>query len=99
RVAFLASDRPVHGLTADRGEFYGRGGRRRPAALGRIGLSGRVAGVAAPMTALPVHLDLPPRSEATAVFVLGQGADEAGARELALRFARAGGGREGARRR
>lgn len=99
RVAFLASDRPVHGLTADRGEFYGRGGRRRPAALGRIGLSGRVAGVAAPMTALQVHLDLPPSGEATAVFVLGQGADEAEARELALRFARPGAGLEEARRR
>ncbi len=86
RVAFLATDLPVHGLTADRGEFYGRGGRSAPAALGRIGLSGRVEGVGAPMTALQVHLDVPAGGEATATFVLGQGDDENDARELARTF-------------
>ncbi|HEX7039652.1 MAG TPA: glucoamylase family protein [Trueperaceae bacterium] len=88
RVAFLASDRAVHGVTADRHEFYGGGGRRRPAALTRIGLSGRVEGVAAPMTALQVHLDVPPHGEAVAVFALGQGDDDAQARDLARRYAR-----------
>lgn len=99
RVAFLASDLPVHGLTADRHEFYGAGGRRRPAGLTRIGLSGRVAGVAAPMTALQVHLDVPPGGEASAVFVLGQGADEAEALALARRYARRDAGLAEARER
>ncbi len=99
RVAVLATDLAVHGVTADRHEFYGGGDRRRPAALARIGLSGRVEGVAAPMTALQVHLDVPANGASAAVFVLGQGADEAEARELARRYARREAGLAEARRR
>jgi cyclic beta-1,2-glucan synthetase len=43
RVAFLSCNKRPHGLTADRAEFLGRlGSLQRPAALTRIGLSGRV---------------------------------------------------------
>ncbi|MBI5567998.1 MAG: hypothetical protein HY870_24080 [Chloroflexi bacterium] len=40
RVAFVAASQPLHGLTADRTEFPGRGETvRKPAALDRIGLA------------------------------------------------------------
>ncbi|HEX8112974.1 MAG TPA: hypothetical protein VF516_34820, partial [Kofleriaceae bacterium] len=90
RVAFLASDRALHGYTTDRLEMIGRGGDlSRPAGLVRWGLSGRVAPGADPCAALQVHLDLGPASgpdEATEVcFFLGQADD----RQHALALIRA----------
>ena len=43
RVAFLIASKTLHGLTADRTEFLGRGGRADfPAALHRLGLETRI---------------------------------------------------------
>ncbi|MFO7547216.1 MAG: glucoamylase family protein, partial [Trueperaceae bacterium] len=89
RVAFLASDRPPHGVTCDRHEFYGAGGREFPAALARVGLRGRVEAGYDPMAALQVHLDVPAGGHAEALFVLGQGDDRANAIALARRFTQA----------
>ena len=76
RVAFLGSSLPPHGLTTDRQEFLGReGDPRRPAALVRLGLSGRVAPGADPCAALQNHLEIPAEGTAEVVFVLGQGRD------------------------
>ena len=87
RVAFLTSDLPPHGLTADRTEFLGRdGGLGRPAALDQIGLSDRVPRDADPCGAYQVHLDLDPGETATVHFVLGDGRDRADALELASRY-------------
>lgn len=87
RVAFLASDREVHGLTADRTEFLGRlGSYERPAALGRIGLTGRVEAGLDPCAALQVHIDLQPGEVQEFHFLLGQGDDRAHAIELIRRF-------------
>ncbi|CAN5925688.1 hypothetical protein BH11MYX4_BH11MYX4_14230 [soil metagenome] len=80
RVAFLASEREVHGCTADRTEFLGRGGDyARPDALERWGLSGRLDPGVDPCAALQVHLELAPGEELVTHFVLGQapGRDEA----------------------
>src|SRR6185503_1159833 len=64
RVAFLAARDKVHGFTADRLEFLGRGGdHARPAALERWGLSGSSARGADPCAALQIHLELAPGGE------------------------------------
>jgi cyclic beta-1,2-glucan synthetase len=85
RVAFASASHKLHGLTADRAEFLGRmGSRSRPAALERIGLSGRVEAGDDPCAALQVHLDLQPGEVAEVHFLLGQGEN----RDHALRLAR-----------
>lgn len=87
RTAFLTSDHPPHGLTADRTEFLGRsGGLEEPEALGRIGLSDRVPPDGDPCAAYQVHLDLSPGERATVHFVLGDGRDREHALELASRY-------------
>ncbi len=70
--AFLASNKTPHGVTTDRREFLGgEGGRVRPAALSRIGLSGEVQVGADPCAALQLHLDLEPGGSEEVLFVLG----------------------------
>jgi cyclic beta-1,2-glucan synthetase len=82
-VAFLASDRSLHGWTTDRQEMIGRGGDlAAPAALRRWGLSGRVVPGADPCAALQVHVDLGPGEVAEVAFFLGQADDRAAALEL-----------------
>jgi cyclic beta-1,2-glucan synthetase len=74
RVAFLATDKLVHGLTADRTEFLGiKGSLEGPAALKRIGLSGSVNTGSDPCAVLQVHLDLPPDASDDVFFIIGQG--------------------------
>jgi cyclic beta-1,2-glucan synthetase len=87
RVAFLASDRHIHALTADRTEFLGRlGSYDRPAALGRIGLTGRVEAGLDPCAVLQVHIDLHPGETKEFCFLLGQGDNRAHALELIKSF-------------
>jgi cyclic beta-1,2-glucan synthetase len=87
RTAFLASDRPTHGVTADRTEFLGRPADRvRPAALVRMGLGNAVGAGLDPCAALQIHFDLQPGETAEAVFLLGQGEDRAAALDLVQRF-------------
>jgi cyclic beta-1,2-glucan synthetase len=87
RVAFLASDRSVHGFTGDRNEFLGRtGDYARPEALERWGLSGRVDAGVDPCAALQVHLELAPGERIETHFILGQGKDRANALQLVQRF-------------
>jgi len=76
RVAFAVASKELHGLTADRAEFLGRGGDLgHPAALERIGLSGAVEPGSDPCAALQVHLNLPPGEAREVFFLLGQGAN------------------------
>ncbi len=87
RVAFAAPNRRLHGLTTDRSEFLGRGGTlQRPAALGRIGLSGVVQAGLDPCAVLQLHIDLAPGGSDEIWFLLGQGEDRAEAIALARRF-------------
>lgn len=83
RVAFVSASMPVHGFTADRTEFLGRGGLEAPAGLRRIGLSGTAEAGADPCAALQVHLDVPAGKDVRMHFVLGEGADRGAALELA----------------
>ncbi len=87
RVAFLAAERKVHGVTTDRSEFVGRSGNyEKPQALERWGLSGRVEAGADPCAALQVHLELLPGEEIVTHFALGQERDRETALATAARF-------------
>jgi cyclic beta-1,2-glucan synthetase len=96
---FLASNLPMHGFTTDRTEFLGPGGHvRDPAAMRRIGLSGRIEPGTDPCAALQVHLDLPPGQTMSVVFVLGHAGSRERALELAAEFADEGAAEESYRR-
>ena len=87
RVAFLASERELHGWTTDRVEFLGRrGDYARPEALERWGLSGRVDAGADPCAALQVHMELGVGEEIETHFVLGQAANREEALAWVARF-------------
>ena len=82
RMAFFDVDDPARTLTGDRAEFLGRNGdMRRPAALTRARLSGRVGPALDACGALQVTIDLAPGQTRELVFRLGvvgrRGADDA----------------------
>jgi cyclic beta-1,2-glucan synthetase len=87
RVAFLIASKAVHGLTADRVEFFGRGGTAAfPAALRRIGLETRITPGEDPCAVLQMHLDLLPGAVEEIYFVLGQGINKEEALALAKKY-------------
>jgi cyclic beta-1,2-glucan synthetase len=87
RTAFLIASKPIHGLTADRNEFLGRGGTTAfPASLQRIGLEARLSPGEDPCAVLQLHLDLPPGATEEVYFVLGQGSNKAHALALARKY-------------
>jgi cyclic beta-1,2-glucan synthetase len=87
RVAFLIASKSIHGLTADRTEFIGRGGSpAAPSALHRLGLETRITPGEDPCAVLQVHLDLLPGATEEIYFVVGQGNDRAHALELARKY-------------
>ncbi len=87
RVAFLIASKPVHGLTADRTEFLGRGGTPAfPVALHRLGLETRISPGEDPCAVLQLHLDLFPGATEEIYFVLGEGKDKEHALVLAKKY-------------
>ncbi len=87
QVAFVASNKPVHGLTTSRAEFLGRmGSLSQPDALTRVGLSGSLRAGGDPCAALQVHVDLEAGAVEELHFVLGEAADRASALSLAARY-------------
>ncbi|NMC34882.1 MAG: cellobiose phosphorylase [Veillonellaceae bacterium] len=87
RVAFLMASKTIHGLTADRTEFLGRGGTyNSPAALHRLGLETRITAGEDPCAVLQIHLDLLPDGTEEIYFVLGQGNDREQALALAKKY-------------
>ena len=87
RVAFLMASRPVHGLTADRTEFLGRGGTfTLPVALLRLGLETRITPGEDPCAVLQIHIDMMPGATDEIYFVLGQGNDKQHALELVKKY-------------
>jgi cyclic beta-1,2-glucan synthetase len=87
RVAFLIASKAVHGLTADRTEFLGRGGTMAsPAALRRLGLETRITAGEDPCAVLQMHIDLLPGATDEIYFVLGQGEDKDHALTLAKKY-------------
>jgi cyclic beta-1,2-glucan synthetase len=87
RVAFVASERTIHGFTADRTEFLGRrGDYGRPEALERWGLSGRLDAGVDPCAALQVHLELAPDEVIETHFLVGESSQRSDALDLIARF-------------
>ena len=87
RVAFLIASKVIHGLTADRIEFLGRGGTpASPVALHRLGLETRITPGEDPCAVLQIHLDLLPGAAEEIYFVLGQGDNKEQALELARKY-------------
>jgi cellobiose phosphorylase len=97
QVAFLAAGPRVHAhqVTADRTEFLGRNGSvSAPAALKRIGLSGRAGAALDPAAAVMVSIVLAPGEAAEAVFVMGQAESLEQVRHLIAAYTAAGRARE-----
>ena len=87
RTAFLIASKAIHGLTADRTEFLGRGGSPAfPAALRRLGLETRITPGEDPCAVLQLHLDLLPGASEEIYFVLGQGNDKEHALALVQKY-------------
>ena len=87
RVAFLIASKSLHGLTADRAEFFGRGGTPVfPEVLHRLGLETRITPGEDPCAVLQIHLDLLPGATEEIYFVLGQGEDKDHALALAKKY-------------
>ena len=73
KIAFVASGSPTQSVTADRTEFLGEHGSvAMPAALKRVGLSGRAGPALDPCAALTTEMTLTPGETREVVFVLGQ---------------------------
>ncbi|MCL4393717.1 MAG: hypothetical protein M1482_02705 [Chloroflexi bacterium] len=91
REAFVAANKRLHGLTADRTEFLGRmGDERHPAALDRIGLASNVKPGLDPCAAVQLHLDFEPGGAEEVFFLIGEGANRAEALRLIEHFQKAG---------
>ena len=87
RAAFLIASKAIHGLTADRAEFLGRGGIPAfPAALRRLGLETRITPGEDPCAVLQIHIDLLPGESKEIYFALGQGSDKEHALALARKY-------------
>jgi cellobiose phosphorylase len=73
KIAFVACGAPVQSVTADRTEFLGEHGSiSQPAALKRVGLSGRAGPGLDPCAAITAELALSPGETQEVVFALGQ---------------------------
>ena len=73
KIAFVASGSPTQSGSADRTEFLGEHGSiSTPAALRRVGLSGRAGPALDPCAALTMELTLAPGQTREVVFALGQ---------------------------
>ena len=87
RVAFLTTDRELHGFTCDRFEFFGVDeDRARPAALARVGLSGERGRGGDLCGALQVHVDLAAGEQVSTHFVLGEASSSSAVLELLGRW-------------
>jgi cyclic beta-1,2-glucan synthetase len=87
RIAFFDVDDTTRTLSGDRTEFLGRNGTlRRPAAMTRLRLSGKVGAALDPCAAIQVPFDLADGQEREIVFTLGVGRDVDDARNLVRRF-------------
>jgi cyclic beta-1,2-glucan synthetase len=87
RMAFLAGNKPIHGLTSDRSEFLGRmWGYDHPAALNLVGLSGMVEAGVDPCAAIMLHVDIAPHESEEIYFLLGQGKNWEASLDLIERY-------------
>jgi cyclic beta-1,2-glucan synthetase len=86
-VAFFDVGDIAHSFSGDRNEFLGRNGtQRKPAALARSRLSGKVGVALDACAALQVPIELPPGHEREIIFRLGFGGNSVSATELIQKF-------------
>jgi cyclic beta-1,2-glucan synthetase len=91
QVAFVDVNLRPRTMTADRTEFLGRNSSvQSPAALGRVGLSGRVGRGLDPCAAVQTVIEVPPGEEREVVFFLGAAGDVGTVRELLQRYKQPG---------
>lgn len=87
RTAFFDVDEPLRSVTGSRTEFLGRNGTvSAPAAMKRVGLSGRTGAALDPCAAIQVRFDLAAGQEREIIFRLGAGKDADEATRLVARF-------------
>jgi cellobiose phosphorylase len=91
RVAFFDVDEATRTLSGDRAEFIGRNGTlKRPAALLRARLSGKVGAAMDPCAAIHVPFDLGDSQSREVIFRLGAGHGVDNTSNLVQRFRKAG---------
>jgi cellobiose phosphorylase len=87
RVTFFDADGATRTVSGDRRAFVGRNGTlRRPSALTRARLSGKVGAALDPCAAIQIPFDLADGQEREIVFTLGVGRDTEEAANLITRF-------------
>ncbi len=93
-VAFFDVDNPQRTLSGDRTEFIGRNGSlRKPAAMTRQSLSGRLGPAMDPCGAIQIPVELADGESRDLIFRLGVGQDRLDATRLVERFRRNGSAR------
>ncbi|HEX5124924.1 MAG TPA: glucoamylase family protein, partial [Rhodanobacteraceae bacterium] len=93
-VAFFDVDNPQRTLSGDRTEFIGRNGSlRRPAAMSRQTLSGRLGAAMDPCGAIQIPVELADGESRDFIFRVGVGRDRQDASRLVMRFRRNGSAR------
>ncbi|MET0229926.1 MAG: glucoamylase family protein [Rhodanobacteraceae bacterium] len=93
-VAFFDVDNPQRTLSGDRTEFIGRNGSlRRPAAMSRQTLSGRLGAAMDPCGAIQIPVELADGESRDFIFRFGVGRDRQDASRLVARFRRNGSAR------
>jgi cellobiose phosphorylase len=87
RTAFFDTDDTTRTISGDRTEFIGRNGTLgNPAAMSRVGLSGRIGAALDPCAAIQIYVDLADGEEREIIFRLGAGRDADDAGNLVKRF-------------
>ncbi len=87
RVGFFDAGNAAQAMTGDRTEFLGRNGTlRKPAAMSRAGLSGRMGSGLDPCAAIRVPFELADGQDLEIVYTLGAGRDTEDASNLVYRF-------------
>ena len=92
KIAFVASGAAAQSVSADRTEFLGEHGSvSAPAAMKRVGLSGRASPGLDPCAAVTTEVTLSPGETRQMVFVLGQADDLAEVHRLIHKYAQGDG--------
>ena len=87
RVTFVGTSEDRFTMTCDREEFVGRNGNlAKPAALRRVGLSGREGAGLDPCAAIQTTIELAPGEAREVIFLLGQAESIEKARAINARF-------------
>jgi cyclic beta-1,2-glucan synthetase len=87
RVTFVATSEEMASATCDRKEFLGRNrSPEAPAAMRRVGLSGREGAGLDPCAAIQTMIDLPPQTAREVVFLLGEAESKEAAQAVVAQY-------------